>query len=522
MPWIAAALDGEVMVDAPSLLFAPGTRPRRGVARPDAVTDLHLDRIRDAVLTEGAGHGLGTVFEDWLPDAEAVVYRHDIFRDLDRAAAGAAVTAFAEHMHEVRDHLTRAGVVHDSRQRDRWHLDAAEIYCRAVELLRDGLSAAEVRSTALRGLHAYLTEYTGSARFRQLTDDAHAITTQSAANRYGVHIDGWQVRVERYAGQPDLTAAVASEFARFAPESADRHPTTVPPPSDLNHIDEQILDCVARLFPDLFRRLAEFRRVHDDFVDEPVAVFDREVRFYLAYRRFMRRFTDAGLSFCYPEVCAEFDEIHAVAAFEPVLAAALIERQEAVVCNDFRLTEPEHILVVTGPNNGGKTTFARMFGQLAYLAALGCPVPGTSARLMLPDQLFTHFERQEHVSTLQGKLDAELLRIRDVLTATTSSTIVVMNESFSSTTAADAALIGADVLRAIGKRGAIAVFVTFLDELADLDDTTVSMVGEMSPADPIGRTFRFARKAADGLAYAQAIAGRYGLTYDAIRRSVIR
>ncbi|MFI7190098.1 hypothetical protein ACIBQ0_10225 [Nocardia nova] len=215
-----------------------------------------------------------------------------------------------------------------------------------------------------------------------------------------------------------------------------------------------------------------------------------------------------------------FDEIYAENTFDPALAQVLLDNHKPVVRNDFHLSGAERILVVTGPNNGGKTTFARTFGQLAYLAALGCPVPGTRAALLLSDRLFTHFERREHVGTLHGKLDTELLRIRDILANATSSSVIVMNESFSSTTATDAADIAADVLREIGKRGATAVFVTFLDELSALDDTTVSMVGDMRPDDPAARTYRFTRRPADGLAYAQAVARRYGLTYAAIREQV--
>ncbi len=211
------------------------------------------------------------------------------------------------------------------------------------------------------------------------------------------------------------------------------------------------------------------------------------------------------------------DEALSRAVADFALAAKLMPRAAAVVRNDFYLTGPERIFVVTGPNHGGKTTFARMFGQLHYLASLGYPVPAREATLFLPDRVFTHFEREEDLATLRGKFEDELVRIRAVLDQATGDSVLVMNESFASTTLRDALFVGERVLERMTARGLLGVYVTFVDELASLNEACVSMVGTVVPDNPGERTYQIVRKPADGLAYAAAIAGKYGLTYRQLK-----
>ncbi|MBX6327689.1 MAG: DNA mismatch repair protein MutS, partial [Pseudolabrys sp.] len=321
-------------------------------------------------------------------------------------------------------------------------------------------------------------------------------------------------------GETDYSVEVEKTFQKFAQGEAADYRVQFKNTYDMNHIEAKILEFVARLNPEIFAALDAYCARNAGFPDPIITAFDREVQFYLSYLDYIAPLTRVGLPFCYPQMSRDKTDIHCRDGFDLALAQKLVADNSAVIGNDFHLAGAERILVVSGPNQGGKTTFARMFGQMHYLAKIGCPVPGRAARLFLCDRIFTHFERIEKIDNLRGKLEDDLVRLRGIVETATPRSIVILNEVFTSTTLQDQIFLSSKIMEKIVALDLLCVWVTFVDELASFAPQTVSMVSTVDPHDPTRRTFKIIRRRADGLAHAMAIAQKYGLTHDAIKRRI--
>jgi len=505
-----------------SLLFPRSAdRPAEEVSGdPAFFADLGLDQVVSSLCAGRQQYDLAPFFRTPLHDVAAIRFRQQVMRDLEGRRLREKIRAFAERMTVVRRYLRMIEKLQYRHHRTGWFLEAVRAYCAAVRRLVRDLESADLESRGLRHMRDYLGAYTASGAFTRLEAQSDELKSDLGDVNYCILVRGSHVRVRRYAGEPDYSAEVARTFDKFNHGAAKDYTVKLPPAAGMNPVEARILDCVARLYPELFSRLYEYYRDNAGFADETVVRFDREVQFYLAFLEYIAPLRKAGLAFCYPEVTRRRAPLHVHDGFDLALARKCVAQKATVVCNDLTLDEGERVLVVTGPNQGGKTTFARMFGQLHYLAALGCPVPGRRARLFLFDRIFTHFEREERIQDLRGKLQDDLIRIHHILHRATPDSILILNEIFTSTSLRDALFLSRRVMDEIRRMDLLCVWVTFVDELASGGEKTVSMVSTVVPGHPELRTYRIVRKPADGLAYAVAIAEKYGLTYERLKERI--
>ena len=503
-------------MDCQSILYQEGgLRPAGGeITVPAFAGDINFDQIVDAITASHDEYDLKGFFYAPLQEADEILYRQEVMQDLEGDALQSGIREFATQMAAVRQHLLQAEKVYYQLQKERWFLEAAASYCIAVQDLLRLLVTSAPKSRGLRAFQQYLSRYVDGSSFSSLSREAHQIRTSLAEIRYTVFLKGDTFRVQKYDQEEDYGQAVTRFFEKFKQGAVKDWRARFSEWPVMNHIEEKILSFVSQLFPEPFSALAGFYANHAVFQDETIQAFNREVQFYLAYLEFTVPLQQAGLRFCYPKLTRVTKAIHAIDFFDLALARKLVQAKAPVVVNDFHLQGKERAIVITGPNQGGKTTFARAFGQVHVLGSLGLPVPGREAQLFLFDRLYTHFEKEEAAANLRGKLEDELVRMHAILDRVSPNSVIIINEIFASTTWQDATAMAKKVIARLLELDALCVCVTFLDELADMGEKTVSMVSTVAPENDQVRTFKIVRQPANGLAYALSLAGKYRLTHD--------
>src|ERR1700733_5875772 len=301
-------------------------------------SDLNLDQIVAKVAGVREEHAfIASLLYQHLDDADTVRYRHEVFRDLEDRSLFEQLQQFAEVMRQVRSHLGQIHKMQYQYQREGWFLDAASVYCHAIQSLAEALRAAPLASRGLRAVRAFLATYVVSADFDSLVADTTARKDALAQIRYCTRIRGLRVDVSRYEDQGDYSAEVLNTFERFKQGDAKDYRVIYRGWPGMNHVAGQILQLVVRLFPDEFTALDEYCRRHSDFFDETIRRFERELSFFLAYLDYIGPLRAAGLGFCYPDVTVTSKAIFADDTFDLALAKKLVAEGKPIVRNDFHL-----------------------------------------------------------------------------------------------------------------------------------------------------------------------------------------
>ena len=241
-----------------SILF-PGPEAKAGlVEEPDCFPDLHLDEIVVAVTAGTENDHLKKFFNAPLREVSAVRYRHQVFRDLERPEAREPIQGFVDNVRAVGREIGRAAKLWHPLQRQGWLAHAVGAYCSAIMQLRNDLTELQLASQGLQRFSSYLAAYADSETFRNLAADTAALHAQLHEVRYSVHIQGLRVHVEKFTDQSDYSVGVIDTFERFATGVRDDYHVPFKSYPDMNHVEEQILECVAKLYPETFSLLAAY------------------------------------------------------------------------------------------------------------------------------------------------------------------------------------------------------------------------------------------------------------------------
>ncbi len=276
------------------------------------------------------------------------------------------------------------------------------------------------------------------------------------------------------------------------------------------------------------KALRSFESVIHNYYNVNTAVFIsllEDIRFLTAGVGFILAMKERGYPMCRPKVASmEEKKCDLEQVYNPILVRNFVE--ETVVSNSFSFDEKGRFYIVTGPNHGGKSIFAYSVGMAQALFQLGLFVPAESAVMSPVSSIYTHFPSSDENNYGKGRLESECARLSEIMKELTETDMLLMDETFSSTSGLEAGYIASEILTGIGVIGCCGIFVTHIHDLPQQVDTynahphnkgkIDNLVALMENKESGKRSYKVSRTTPDGLSYAKDIAKRYGLNLEGI------
>ncbi|MCI1209539.1 MAG: DNA mismatch repair protein MutS [Treponema sp.] len=189
-----------------------------------------------------------------------------------------------------------------------------------------------------------------------------------------------------------------------------------------------------------------------------------ELAFYIGCCNLAGRLRKMEGGFCIPEIYPQSSEKCTAENLYDV--SLLLVKGPPVVPNDFEAAG-KRLCIITGANQGGKSTFLRSVGQEQLMAQSGMFVCAKNCLLSIKSGIFTHFKREEDTALDSGKLDEELVRMDSIVEQLQPDALILFNESFASTNEREGSEISRQIAGALADRGMTVVFVTHQYEFAN-------------------------------------------------------
>ncbi len=477
-------------------------------AMPDFFLDLNIDQLFKMIQDQVPGYDITQMYYHFPKNAQEEAYRRCVYQDVKNPEIYASLENFSKRMRKFSKALASREEVESHLQICAWHVTAAYTYAKAVDDLHQDLNRLPVKSDGLIGLKGYLNEYVRQKEYITLKEISYQIQNQLDNMRLILEIENNKITVTE--------GTLEGEYEKFLGSSLSKNRSPFMSMLRMSELEEELFGIFRKKYPTLFDAIEKFPKEFPQFGEEMIFTLEKELQYYIAFYRFQKKLEGWGYFLSTPER-NENKAMEANCLYDLALACSNYVRGMEVVSNDFVYQDGELFFVVNGPNQGGKTTFARSLGQLVFFTKMGFDVPASWSNVHYFNALLTHFSVEESMETGQGKLMEELHRLAPMMKQNAKNAFVILNELFTTAAHYDGCVMGAKVLDHFMKSQSRGIYVTHLKELGDSVEGVVPLTAMLDGSKEHRRTYKILRSKIEEAGYAEDIVKKYQLTYEQLK-----
>ena len=529
------------------ILFAENSKRQVTELKPETVKDLALMEIVESVADgENEIAIIRDIFTRVPVDIEDSRFRQEILKDfLENETLTQEITDALYQIKALKDYAGSKSVMKNLDYNNLYtlleSLRELAIYVNVSEEIVRCLKKSDIKSRGLIALRDQLDQVVSDEGFETAKKDINAMLEDLSNVRgaiVGVNftpdLNVEQVSIVEYVpyrikSKYKFAEIAASLYGIMNNARSTNAPGIASPPVEVRIVDPLLVTMTPQIEKHMKRHYGRMKSVMSKYLKldaSSVTEMYEALVFYIAMANFGRRLKAEGCDICLPVLKEpEGSESGSFVLRDLYNVRLFIAQEKNIITNDLSFTPNEKMYILTGPNRGGKTIIEQAVGIISVMAAIGSFVTASSCEGQPYRNVLTHFPIDENLTINYGRLGEEAVRIKEIVKEADERTLILFNETYSTTSAADGLYLSKDLLRILKERGTATIFNTHIHEVArsveemnqwEGESDFVSIIMEMR--DNV-TTFKVKRSDPESKSYARNIAEKYGITYEQMKNS---
>lgn len=542
--------------------------------------DLGLDALCKALTNDLKEQKyITTVISNMTADAAAAQFRQEVFADiLNLPELRKKITEVFEKLEFMKSFGSMAKKTEEKL--GIWYLlhrlDELDDYIKCVEAMRECLSDANIKSRGLIAFREYINGIYEDSCFAQMRKDISELKIKASDIKsvtVGINVndrfEATSMGLISVNNKPFKKSGIVSSFADALASKNTIQDTTewngdmryhevdraangspgaifqkgmgfmalqsaggfvdskvrqtivnMPEDDSMNSSTFYLEKVMNKMLDTLVKRLSDTLSKYVDVAVINISKLIPEFTYYIRFAQFIEEKTAQGFTFCEAKATADSRCTMNAKDFYNMRLALSVENASEIVFNDLSF-DPDHtVYILTGANRGGKTTVTQAVGLLFALAQGGIYVPAKAFEFKPTDCIYTHFPADEDKTIDLGRLGEECVRFKQLYSDCSPDSLLLLNESFSTTSFEEGYFIAKDSVKAILKKQVRTIYNTHMHKLAaDVDEMNKDSSGAKAASLIVKseggkRSFKVEVASPEGMSYAHDIAEKYGVTYE--------